>query len=121
MTVRAAGAHGRGFVLLELDGVGDRTAAEALRGARLLVRAEDLPPAAPDEFYWHEVVGCRVETTAGRALGIVEEVLATGLNDVWVVRDGEREHLIPVIADVVRSIDTGARRIVIEPLPGLLD
>ena len=51
----------------------------------------------------------------------VRETFSTGVNDVWVVEGGERERLIPVIADVVRAIDRPARRIVIEPIPGLLD
>src|SRR5438093_336493 len=99
----------------------DRGAAEALVGARVLVRTTDLPPPAEDEFYYHEVVGFRVETTGGESLGAVAETFPTGLNDVWVVRGGGREHLIPVVADVVRAIDRAARRIVIEPLPGLLE
>ena len=66
-------------------------------------------------------VGFRVETVDGRALGEVAETFATGLNDVWVVRGTGREYLIPVIADVVRGIDRDARRILIDPLPGLLD
>ena len=65
--------------------------------------------------------GYRVETTDGRALGDVAETFSTGINDVWVVRDQGREHLIPAIADVVKLIDREGRRIVIDPLPGLLD
>jgi 16S rRNA processing protein RimM len=112
--------HGRGL-LMALGGVEGRTAAEALAGARLLVRTADLPPPAADEFYYYEVVGFRVETTSGEPLGAVAETMTTGLNDVWVVRGGAREHLIPVTDEVVRAIDRDARRIVIEPLPGLLD
>jgi len=63
LEVVSATPHGRGLVLLTLAGVDDRRAAEALVGARVLVRAADLPPPAEDEFYYHEVVGFRVETT----------------------------------------------------------
>jgi 16S rRNA processing protein RimM len=119
--VVSAAPHGRGLVLLELAGVNDRTAAEAMVGTRLLVRRADLPPPAEDEFYHHDLIGFDVETSGGERLGTIAETLPTGLNDVWVVREGEREHLIPVIADVVRVIDRAARRVVIEPLPGLLD
>src|SRR2546422_303610 len=118
---RSAGPHCRGRVPLPPAGGDDRRAAEALVGARVLVRTTDLPPPAEDEFYYHEVVGFRVETTGGESLGAVAETFPTGLNDVWVVRGGGREHLIPVVADVVRAIDRAARRIVIEPLPGLLE
>ena len=119
--VVTAGRHGHGLVLVTLDGVHDRDAAEALVGARVLVRQADLPPPEPDEFYHHELLGFRVVTDDGRELGTVAETMVTGLNDVWVVRDGRREHLIPVIADVVHEIDRTARRITIHPMPGLLD
>ncbi|MGH7894224.1 MAG: ribosome maturation factor RimM [Candidatus Binatia bacterium] len=119
-TVADIAAHGRGMLLV-LEGIADRTATEALTGMRVLVRAADLPRLDPDEFYHHEVHGFAVVTTDGRALGTIAETLSTGLNDVWIVRGGDREHLIPIIADVVREIDRDSRRVVIEPMPGLLD
>src|SRR5436309_13974259 len=79
LEVRYATPHGRGRVLLALAGVDDRRAAEALVGARVLVQAADLPPPAAGEFYYHEVVGFRVETTGGESLGTVAETIATGL------------------------------------------
>jgi 16S rRNA processing protein RimM len=118
--IGSAVPHGRGLVLLGLEGVADRTAAEGLVGARLLVPTAELPPLAGGEFYYHEIVGFRVETEEGRALGVVTETFSTGVNDVWVVRDGDEEHLIPVIADVVRVVDREGRRVLIRPLPGLL-
>ena len=119
--IASAAPHGRGLVLVALTGVGDRAAAEALVGSRVLVRTADLPPAADDEFYYYEVVGFRVETAGGEQLGTLVATLATGANDVWVVRTADREHLIPVVAEVVRAIDRAGRRVVIEPPPGLLD
>ena len=76
---------------------------------------------APGEFYYYEAIGCEVATTDGRRLGVIEEVIATGANDVWVVRDGAVEVLVPVIENVVKSIDLEARRMVVEAVPGLLD
>jgi 16S rRNA processing protein RimM len=110
-----------GAVRLVLEGITDPSAAETLKGAAVLVDATSLPPAEPDEFYYYEAIGCMVHTTDGRALGTIEEVFATGANDVWVVRDGATEVLVPVIADVVKSMDFAARSIVIEAVPGLLD
>jgi len=121
LTVTHAGAHGRGMLLLGLDGVADRTAAEALRGTRLLVRRADLPALDDDEYYHHEVLGFTVETVDGAVVGTIAGVMANGIHDVWEVRAGTREHLIPVVADVVRVIDHDARRVRIDPLPGLLD
>jgi len=109
------------LVLVQLDGVTDRSAAEALVGSEVLVPTRDLPPPGENEFYYHEIEGFAVETVTGESLGIVAEIFPTGANDVLVVRGPGGEHLIPVIAEVVRTIDRAGRRIVIAPLPGLLD
>jgi len=104
-----------------LGGLDDPDAAEALRGATLTVALEDLPAKAPGEFYYFEAIGCEVTTTDGRRVGVVEEVISTGANDVLVVRDGQGEVLVPVIENVVKAMDLDGRRVVIEAVPGLLD
>lgn len=119
--IRAARPLNHGAVKLTLEGMTDPSAAELLKGATVLVDATSLPPTEPDEFYYYEAIGCAVQTTDGRALGTIEEVFATGANDVWVVRDGNAEVLVPVIADVVKSMDFAARSVIIEAVPGLLD
>jgi 16S rRNA processing protein RimM len=111
----------RTTIRVTLEGLDDPDAAEALRGASISVLTSDLPAKAPGEFYHYEAIGCEVATTDGRRLGVIEEVLATGANDVWVVRDGATEVLVPVIDNVVKAMDFGARRIVVEAVPGLLD
>jgi 16S rRNA processing protein RimM len=111
----------RTTIRLVLEGLDDPDEADALRGSALAVAIVDLPPKAPGEFYHYEAIGCAVTTTDGRHLGVIEEVMATGANDVWVVRDGAAEVLVPVIEDVVKSIDLSGRLMVIEAVPGLLD
>jgi 16S rRNA processing protein RimM len=118
--VLSARRHKR-FVLVRLDGVGTADEAEAMIGRTVSLHAADLPPAGAGEIYYHELVGCAVVTEAGEELGRVCEVFATGSNDVCVVRQGETEHLIPLIADVVVELSTERRQLVIRPLPGLLD
>jgi 16S rRNA processing protein RimM len=111
----------RAVIRVMLEGVGDPDAAAALSGSTIAVALEDLPAKAPGEFYHYEAIGCEVATTDGRRLGVIEEVIATGANDVWVVRDGDVEVLVPVIENVVKSVDLGARLMVVEAVPGLLD
>ena len=106
---------------ITLENVNDVDVAEALRGAIVMLAAEDLPAAKPGEFYYYEAIGCEVFLTDGARLGTIEEVFSNGAHDVWVVRDGEREFLVPVIEDVVKAMDFPARRVTIEPVPGLLD
>ena len=111
----------RAVIRVMLEGIDDPGAAAALRGTTIAVALADLPAKAPGEFYHYEAIGCEVATTDGRRLGVIEEVIATGANDVWVVRDGNVEVLVPVIENVVKSIDLGTRRMVVEAVPGLLD
>jgi 16S rRNA processing protein RimM len=106
-------AHGKGL-LLTLDGVADRTAAEALIGAEIWVPRSALPVPAAGEFYWIDLEGLDVFTVDGTALGKVSHLFSTGSNDVIVAR-GERERLIPFVRpDVVREIDLSAGRITVD-------
>jgi 16S rRNA processing protein RimM len=118
--IASARPHGR-IVLVRIAGVDSIEAAEPFVGRRVSVDEHDLPAAAPGEIYAYKLNGLAVATTDGRPVGTVAETFATGANEVLVVRDGDREHLIPLIADVVRTVDIDAGRIVIDPIPGLLD
>jgi 16S rRNA processing protein RimM len=104
-----------------LEGIGDADAAEALRRGAVMVAAADLPPLGEGEFYYFQLAGAEVMLTDGRRLGTIEDIVSTGAHDVWVVREGEREVLVPVISDVVKAMDLAARRVTIEAVPGLLD
>ncbi len=119
-TVRAVRPHGQWHLLL-LEGCDSMTAAEALIGCEVCVRPQDLPPAGAGEIYHYELIGMTVVTTGGVEIGSVAEVLAVSSNDICVVRGGAREYLVPLIADVVQQLDRDRRRIVIDPLPGLLE
>ena len=120
-TITRASAHGRGQLLVDLDGVRDRGAAEALAGSDVLVPTGTLPAPGANEFYYHEIPGFRVETVDGRMIGEITDTMHTGATDVWIVRTATREHMIPVVRDVVATIDRARRRVLITPIPGLLD
>ena len=97
-------SHGRGLVA-RLAGCEDRDQAAELIGREIAIRRDQLPPPSPDEFYWADLEGLRVETIHGLALGEVSHLFATGANDVLVVR-GERERLLPFVWDqVVHAVD----------------
>jgi 16S rRNA processing protein RimM len=119
LTVSASRLHGD-RLLVRFEGLGDREQADALRGT-LLVVPESASPKLPEGSWWdHQIVGCAVETDAGRALGAVRDVIHTAANDVWSVVDAaETETLIPVIADVIVEVDVAGRRIVTREVPGL--
>mgnify|MGYP001302553682 FL=1 len=107
--------------LLKFADFDSLNAVEPFKGSELWAPADEALPLAEGEYLFRDIIGCRVWTTDGRDIGVVQNILRPGANDVWVVRDGQKEYLIPYIDDVVRRIDVTARRIVIYPMPGLLE
>lgn len=106
---------------LELEGIENREQARALQGGRIKIPRDQAMPLAEDEFYHFEIIGFEVITNTGQSVGRVEEVMSFPANDVLLVRNSQREHLIPVIKDVVKKIDRAAQQIKIEVIDGLLD
>lgn len=106
--------QGKGLIA-KLPGVNDRDGAVAWVGQDIYVAREQLPTPGKGEFYWVDLEGLEVFTTEGAALGRVSHLFATGANDVVVVRNGERERLIPFVQGIyVRSIDLSGGRMVVD-------
>lgn len=111
----------QGALLLLLEGVQSRNEAEALRGARVYVRVGDLPPLPEGDYYVHDLLGLQVyDQDTGALLGELTEVLATGSNDVYVVRrPNGAELLLPALESVILLIDLEAGAMRVRVPPGL--
>ncbi len=132
-----------GTALLKLAGIDAPEAAHALRDQLVQVARADAVKLPRGQRFIHELIGLRVVTTDGTLLGEIADVLATGANDVYVVRasadspfpqskakrlkqgesarDAEREVLIPAIADVVKEINVARGEMIVELIPGLIE
>jgi 16S rRNA processing protein RimM len=106
MAVAEARVQGRN-VAARLEGCDDRDAAGALRGKMVAVPRAALPGTRSDEYYWADLIGLAVVNESAQALGQITGILQTGANDVLIV-SGDRERLIPFIAEVIRDVDVGA-------------
>jgi 16S rRNA processing protein RimM len=119
LTIVAARPH-RDRLLVRFEEIGDRSAAKTVQGELLVVPSSSSPPLPEGSWWDHDVQECEVTTEQGRSLGAVREVLHTAANDVWSVVDGSgSETLIPVLNDVLVSVDTRSKRIVVRQVPGL--
>ena len=118
LTIAEIRPHQKAFILLsrETDTV---EKARRLVGSEICVPESRLPPADSGEFYWYQLIGISVENTGGEKLGIIEEIIETGSNDVYVVRQGTEEILVPAIERVVVEVDL-QRRLMIVDLPETL-
>ena len=120
ITVETVHPHGK-VSLLRIAGVDDLDAATGLVGRAVALPEHELPDPDPGEYYVYQLAGLDVVTIDGAAIGTIESSFSNGANEVLVVRNGGREHLIPLIADVVRAVELDAHRVVIQPIAGLLD
>lgn len=118
--VTALRKQGR-FYVLGFDGTTDRESAKKLGGTKLFIEMKTLPKLPKGEYYSHEIMGLDVVTEDGEDLGKVTKIFTVGENDVYEVKKGDKEVLIPAIDNVVISIDLAAGRIVVRPLEGMLD
>ncbi len=112
----------KNMVILKLKGIDDINDAERYRNKTLTVPREELGELPEGTYYICDLLGCSVETVEGRLLGKVCDIIKTGSNDVYVVEDDNKKQvLIPVIDDVVKSVDLENRSILVQPLKGLID
>lgn len=109
----------RGVLIVKFRDVGDRDAAEALRGALLFVGEEDLPEPGEDAFWPHRLVGAEVLGPRGERLGTVAGVLARPEQDLWEVETSTGRVLLPAAKGIVVSVDLEAGRVVVDPPAGL--
>jgi 16S rRNA processing protein RimM len=104
-------------VIARLEGIEDRSQAEALTGCRILIDPAQLPRLPAGDYYWSDLIGLKVETLQGEPLGVVASMLETGADDVMVL-SGDRERLIPfVMDDIVREVDLARQRLIVDWLP----
>lgn len=99
----------------------DMTQATALRDYEVLIARHKFAPLPAGEYYWFEIEGLAVYAEDGRYIGIIDEIIYTGSNDVYVVHGETEELLVPALKEVVRTIDTQRGEVHLSTIPGLLD
>ena len=112
LTVREMRADGPGL-LVGFEGVADRNAADLLREKYLEAEVE-AGGLEDGTYYWHDVIGCRVLTTAGEELGEIADVFRVGESEVYEVHGPRGEILVPAVASVVKELAPAEKRIVVD-------
>ena len=110
------------MIVLKLSGIDDANAAEVLRNQELSIPLSELATLPPGSYYQHDILGLQVITLDGQEIGQIVEIIVTGSNDVYSIKQPDGlQVLIPAIKDVIKQIDLIRRTMHIDPLPGLLD
>lgn len=115
----------KNFIILHFKGLDSINDVERYKGQTLKVAESEkaTDELGPNQYYYHQIIGLEVYTTAGEYLGKIREIMPLGPNDVWAIQrpNGGKEILIPYIADIVKEINLEDARVTIEPMEGLID
>jgi 16S rRNA processing protein RimM len=117
-TLRPAGT----VVVVQFDGLRDRNAAEALNGTDLFVPRDRLPAPEEEEYYHADLIGLGAFTADGSEIGTVIAVANYGAGDlIEIARAKGSTVLIPFTRAIVPKVDLAAKRLTVDPPPGLID
>ncbi|UOB21394.1 ribosome maturation factor RimM [Macrococcus armenti] len=119
LTIKSYRTH-KNFHMVSFEGLNNINDVEKYKGLDVFQDIENEDIILDEhEYFYSDIIGCTVYDGT-REIGTVKEIFETGANDVWVVQ-GEKEYLIPYIEDVVKSVDIDHKKIIIEPIEGLLE
>mgnify|MGYP001769809748 CR=1 FL=1 len=121
LVVASSRWHG-GVLLVSFEGVADRGAAEALRGAEVWASVDaDQRAVGEGEYYDRHLIGLAVLDASGTEVGRIASVLHLPAQDVLVVATGSGERMVPFVSALVPVVDLPAGHVQVVDLPGLLD
>jgi len=109
--------------IVKLEGFNNINEIEPYKGWTLKISESEQGKLEEGEYYYHEIIGCRVVTEEGEELGEITEILSPGANDVWVVKGAgpkRKEILLPVIDDVVLTIQPADKLVTVRLMEGLI-
>jgi 16S rRNA processing protein RimM len=101
-------------VMVKIKGIDDRDIARQYTNIEISIEREQLPQLTEKQYYWTDLEGLKVLDNSGKELGIVKSLLATGANDVLVVKNNNEELLVPYIKDVIVKVDLEAKIIKVD-------
>ncbi len=106
---------------LKFKNINDRNSAELLRDFTLSVCRDEFPETSDKEFYLIDLIGFDVLDQTGKLLGIVSDIMENPANDILIISDGDKEHLIPLVDDFVQLFDFEEKQVTINLIDGLID
>lgn len=112
--------EGKGCILVTIEGIDDMNGAEGMKNVSLFAKREDFPPLPKGEYYLIDLIGLTAETVDGEEIGIVCDIIEKTAQNLLVVKQDEREILIPKCDAFVDRVDLDEKKIYITPIEGLI-
>lgn len=109
------------FIILRLKGCDSIDRGKEFIDYSIKIPKDKLKTLPSDQFYWHDIEGLTVFDEDGHLYGKIEEIIPTGSNDIFVVKNKDKETLIPAIKDVIKEINLEKKKVIIHLIDGLID
>lgn len=113
--------YNKGFVMLKFKGYDNINDVISFKERYILIHKSEAVELPEDTYFIYDIIGVDVYTMDNVRIGKVTEVLQPGANDVYVVKNDGKEYLIPAVKEIVKTVDLGERKIIIEPIEGLIE
>lgn len=111
----------KNFVILKFKNFDNINDVLNLKNKFILIHEDDAIQLEEDTYFIFQLIGIKVYTVEGIKLGEVTDVLQPGANDVYVVKEGRKEYLIPAIKNVIKEVDIENKKMIIDPIEGLIE
>jgi 16S rRNA processing protein RimM len=111
----------KNFVILKLKAFNNINEVIEFKNRYLLIHEKDSKELPENTYFIFELIGLEVFTTTGENIGKVIDVLQPGANDVYVVKNNGKEYLIPAIKDIIKEINIEDKKMIIDPIEGLIE
>jgi 16S rRNA processing protein RimM len=108
-------------VILHFEGKDTLEDIEPLMQSQVLVHRSEAVKLPEGRYYYADIIGLSVYTDREKYLGVIEDILETGSNEVYVVREGSKEVLIPATEQVIQKVDLKNQRLIVHGVEGLLE
>ena len=113
--------YNKGFVMLKFKGYDNIDDVISFKDKFILIHKSDAVQLPEDSYFIHDIIGLEVYTVNDIKLGKITNVLQPGANDVYVVKNEKKEYLIPAVKDIVKKIDLSEKKIIIDPIEGMIE
>lgn len=120
LTITKSRVH-KNIAILKIQGIDSIEQAEKLVGKVIHVEMSDLKELEEDEYYWFDLIGLKAYTEQEQYIGEVTDLIDRSLQSLLIVRNEDKEYLIPLTEPIVKEIDLKKSKIIITPINGLLD
>lgn len=111
----------KNMALIKLEGLDNMNDVIFLKGEKVYIDELDRIKLPKDKYFIYELIDCKVFDMEGNSLGYVKDVLQNSSNDVYIIKDNEKEYLIPAVKEFIKEINISEKKIVIDVIEGMIE